>query len=116
VRPNDVLQRAPVDLDGIGCSALQTAREDHGTHHQMVGQGYVRGRHGTDGGHVDIEVVAECRLVQLREGQRIEALIAIGHVHGKHPSDVGHRLRVGRCLQPAVRIGITVAVVGWLIT
>jgi hypothetical protein len=31
-----------VDLDGIGGPALQTARNDHGTHHQMVGQRSMR--------------------------------------------------------------------------
>ncbi len=56
----------------------------------MVGQRYVRGRYGADRGDVCVEVVAECRLVQLREGQRIEALIAIGHVYRKHPPDIGH--------------------------
>jgi hypothetical protein len=47
-------------------------------------------QHGADRGDVGIEVAAERRLVQLREGQRIESLIAIGHVHGKHPPDVGY--------------------------
>jgi hypothetical protein len=56
----------------------------------MVGQGDVRGRHGADRGDIGIEVAAECCLVQLREGQRIKSLIAIGHVHGKQPPDVGY--------------------------
>ena len=90
VWPHCVLQRAPMHLDGIGCPALQTARENHRTHHQMVGQSQVRGRHGADRGDIGVEVVVECRLVQLREGQSIETLIAIGHVHGEHPSDIGH--------------------------
>jgi hypothetical protein len=56
----------------------------------VVGQCYVRGRNGTDRGDVCVEVVTECLLVQLREGQRLEALIAIGHVYREHPPDVGH--------------------------
>ena len=33
MRPNGVFQRTPMDLDRIGCPALEAAREDHGTHH-----------------------------------------------------------------------------------
>jgi hypothetical protein len=44
----------------------------------------------TDRGDVCVEVVTECLVVQLREGHRIEAFIAIGHVYREHPPDVGH--------------------------
>ena len=56
----------------------------------MVGQGNIRRRRGTDRGDVDIEIMAERGLVEFREGHRIETLIVIGHVYGKHPPDVGH--------------------------
>ena len=53
-----------------------------------------------DRGDVGVEVMFERRIVQLREGQRVKALISIGHVHGKNSPDVGgvdrHALRC-RC-------------------
>ena len=90
VRANSVFQRASVDLDGIWRPPFQTAREDHGAHHQMIGERDVWRRYGSDRGDVDVEVVAERRLVDVRERQRIKALIVISHVDGKQAPNVGH--------------------------
>ena len=49
---------------------------------------------------------------RLRERHRLEALIAIGHVHGKRPSDVGHMDRQTprvTTLQPTGLIGMAKA-------
>jgi hypothetical protein len=60
-------------LDGIRCPALETARENHGTHHQMVGQSQVRRRHGADRSDIGVEVVVECLALQ-RKGYFVTTL------------------------------------------
>src|SRR4029434_1368591 len=82
VRANGVLQRAAVDFDGIGRPPFKTAREDHGAHHQMVGERDVWRRDGPDRGDVRVEVVAELDLSDFWERYRIKALIVISYVNG----------------------------------
>ena len=87
-----VLQGAPVNLDGIGDPAGETAGEDHRAHHQVVGEGHLRARQLEqlgDRGDVRLDVVGDLRVAAAGERARFDALVAVGHVHGQQATELG---------------------------
>jgi hypothetical protein len=100
---NRVLERAAMDLHRIGRPPVQAAGQDHGPHHEVVGERHVGRRDVADGRHVRLEVVVERILAELRVRDGIEALVAVGHVDGQYPADVRYVDRHAvRCLDLAV--------------
>ncbi len=87
-----VLQRAAVDLDRVGRGLPERPGEDHGPHHEVVGQRQLRGHEGGHLGHrfdVRLQVAAEVRVAQLGEGAGLQPLVAVGNVHRQQAADVG---------------------------
>ena len=93
VRLDRVLQRRAMDLDRVrDPGARQRPREDRRAHDQMVGERHVRARAGGDirhGGHVVGDVAVELGVAEVLERARLDVLVAVGHVHGQQPADVG---------------------------
>ena len=82
-----VLERAAVDLHGV---AKAGPREHDGAHHEVVRERRLRRgarRDLADGLDVRAEVAVELGVGQVLERLRVEALVAIRHVHREHPTD-----------------------------
>ena len=93
VRLDRVLERAPVDLDRV---PQPRPRQDDRPHDEVVRQrglgGDARG-HVAHGADVGGEVVLQLGIGQVLEGLGVEALVAVGDVHGQDAPD---RRRVDR--------------------
>jgi hypothetical protein len=93
MRADGVLERAAVDLDGIWDPALEAPCQDRGAHNEVirerdVGTGF--GGHPLHRRDVGLDVVSELAIAELGKGHRLEPLVAIGHVDGEDPADVGN--------------------------
>ena len=87
-----VLQRAAVDLHGVGHVAAERAGEDQRPHDEVVGQRHVGPRAGddvADGGHVGLDVGGDLGVAALGERAGRHALVAVGDVDGQEVADVG---------------------------
>jgi hypothetical protein len=80
-----------VDLHRVGHPPLQAASEDHRAHDQVVGERHLRSHALAQlehGGHVGCDVVGDLPVIALRERTRLDALVAVRHVHGQQLTDV----------------------------
>ena len=81
-----------MDLDRVGRLAAERAGEDHRAHDEVVGERDVGpGARGdlADRGDVALEVGRELVLAEVLERARLDALVAVGHVDGQQPAEVG---------------------------
>ena len=87
-----VLERAAVDLDRVGHRARQRAREDHRAHHEVVGQRDLAAPRSAatsaTAATLACDVARDLLVAALRERARLDALVAVGHVHRQQPADV----------------------------
>ena len=101
-----VLERAAVDLHRIGDGTVQRPREDHGPHHEVVGERQLGARAV---GHLGARRrrsppgSPQLRVAQLREGAGLDALVAVGDVHRQQAADVGPVDRAARRQLPRGR-------------
>jgi hypothetical protein len=90
VRLDRVLERGAVDLRGE--VADPGPGEDRRPHHEVARQGRVEAPDGVgdlaDGGDVGVEVAAQLRPGQLREGLDLEALVGVPDVDRQQAADV----------------------------
>jgi hypothetical protein len=101
-----VLERAAVNLHGIRHAAAERARQYRRAHHQVVCQRHLRRCAGddlADGRDVRLDVMGDLAIAALGERARLDALVAIRHVHRQKIADVRPVDRAAaRALAPAV--------------
>ena len=107
LRLDRVLERAAVDLHGVGNPPPERAGEDRRAHHQMVGQSHVRA-HRLDqlahSLHVCLHVSGDLGIGAVGKRLGFDALVAILHVDGQQTADIwpvhgARRTLAGRLFQ-----------------